>query len=51
MDYVPPDELLATALGTAAKKANLTVRDMLIRGFLAGSRSPVGRSSVGRTRG
>jgi formate/nitrite transporter len=36
MDYVPPDELLATALGAAAKKANLSVRDMLIRGFLAG---------------
>jgi formate/nitrite transporter len=36
MDYVPPDELLATALGAAVKKGNLSVRDMLIRGFLAG---------------
>jgi len=36
MDYVPPDELLQGALAAAEKKANLSVRDMLIRGFLAG---------------
>ena len=36
MDYVPPGELLQAALTTAAKKADLRVRDMLIRGFLAG---------------
>jgi len=37
MDYVPPGELLETALSAASKKAELSVRDMLIRGFLAGS--------------
>ena len=37
MDYVPPDELLAGALAIAEKKASLSTRDMLIRGFLAGA--------------
>jgi formate transporter len=37
MDYVPPGELLESALGAASKKAELSVRDMLIRGFLAGA--------------
>jgi formate/nitrite transporter len=37
MDYVPPGELLETALSAASKKAELSVRDMLIRGFLAGA--------------
>jgi formate transporter len=37
MDYVPPGELLNTALAAAAKKADLPVRDMLVRGFLAGA--------------
>ena len=37
MDYVPPGELLTTALAAAAKKADLPVRDMLVRGFLAGA--------------
>lgn len=37
MDYVPPDELLSGALALAEKKANLSMRDLLIRGFLAGA--------------
>ena len=37
MDYVSPGELLETALSAASKKAELSVRDMLIRGFLAGA--------------
>ena len=37
MDYVPPEELLQTALAAASKKAELSVRDLLIRGFLAGA--------------
>jgi formate transporter len=37
MDYVPPGELLESALLSASKKAELSVRDLLIRGFLAGS--------------
>ena len=37
MDYVPPGELLETALRAASKKAELSARDMLIRGFLAGA--------------
>jgi formate/nitrite transporter len=37
MDYVPPGELLQAALTAAAKKAELSVPDMLIRGFLAGA--------------
>ena len=36
MDYVPAEELLQTALTTASKKAVLFVRNMLIRGVLAG---------------
>jgi len=37
MDYVPPDELLSGALAIAEKKANLSMGDLLIRGFLAGA--------------
>jgi formate/nitrite transporter len=37
LDYVAPNELLTTALAAASKKAELSVRDMLIRGFLAGA--------------
>lgn len=37
MDYVPPDELLIAALTAASKKAELSIPDMLIRGFLAGA--------------
>lgn len=36
MDYVAPSELLSNALAAAEKKAELSVRDLLIRGFLAG---------------
>ena len=36
MDYVQPADLLADAVEAAAKKASLSVRDLLIRGFLAG---------------
>lgn len=36
MDYVPPGELLDAALAAASNKAELSVPDMLIRGFLAG---------------
>ena len=37
MDYVAPNKLLSAAITAAAKKAELSVRDMLIRGFLAGA--------------
>ena len=37
MDYVPPGELLSAALAAASKKAQLSVFEMLVRGFLAGA--------------
>ena len=37
MDYVQPAEFLQDALKVAVKKANLPVRDLLLRGFLAGA--------------
>ena len=37
MDYVQPDELLQIALTTAAKKADLSARDLFLRSFLAGA--------------
>lgn len=37
MDYVPPGELLGSAVSVASKKAGLSVSDMLVRGFLAGA--------------
>lgn len=36
MDYVSPTEVIAEAVQTAEKKAYLTVRDLMIRGFLSG---------------
>src|SRR5438045_6880617 len=36
MDYVPPTEIVSDAMNAAVKKAGLSVRDMLIRGALAG---------------
>lgn len=36
MDYVQPTDLLNDAIKTASKKASLSVRDLLIRSFLAG---------------
>ncbi len=36
MDYVTPTELMGEALRAAGKKANLPVRDLLVRGALAG---------------
>jgi formate transporter len=36
VDFVAPSELLSTVLTVAEKKAELSVRDLLIRGFLAG---------------
>jgi formate transporter len=36
LDYVQPAELLNDAVKTASKKASLSVRDLLIRSFLAG---------------
>lgn len=36
MDYVKPTELIADTLQAAEKKANLPVRDLLVRGFLSG---------------
>jgi formate/nitrite transporter len=36
MDYVNPNELMADAIKIAKKKANLPIRDMLVRGILAG---------------
>ena len=37
MDYVPPAELVGAAVAAASKKAELSIPDMLIRGFLAGA--------------
>src|SRR5712692_2411454 len=37
MDYVVPSEVVSDALNAAVKKAGLSVRDMLIRGALAGA--------------
>ena len=37
MDYVLPSEVVSDALNAAVKKASLSVRDMLIRGALAGA--------------
>jgi formate/nitrite transporter len=37
MDYVTPQELVQLELSAAEKKANLSVRDLLIRSFLAGA--------------
>jgi len=37
LDYVQPAEFLQDALKAAVKKANLPVRDLLLRGFLAGA--------------
>src|ERR1041385_8140465 len=37
MDYVLPAEIVSEVLRTAEKKANLGVRDLLIRGVLAGA--------------
>jgi len=36
VDYVQPKQLLREALETASRKADLSIRDMLLRGFLAG---------------
>jgi formate/nitrite transporter len=37
VDYVAPDELVQSMLSLSEKKANLTVKDLLIRSFLAGA--------------
>jgi formate transporter len=37
MDYVPPAEIVSDALRAAQKKTRLPVRDMLLRGALAGA--------------
>src|SRR5262245_24646450 len=37
MDYVIPAEVVADALNAAVKKANLPIRDLLIRGALSGA--------------
>ncbi len=37
MDYVSPNELMAEALDLAKRKAGLSVRDLLLRGILAGA--------------
>ncbi|HXZ81291.1 MAG TPA: formate/nitrite transporter family protein [Terriglobales bacterium] len=37
MDYVTPTEIINDSLQAARKKASLSVRDMLLRGMLAGS--------------
>src|SRR5579863_765056 len=37
MDYVVPAELMEEALHTARRKAGLSVRDLLLRGSLAGA--------------
>lgn len=37
MDYVKPTDLVVDMLQSAEKKAGLTIRDMLIRGILAGA--------------
>ncbi len=36
MDYVNPTDLVSEALQVAKRKASLTIRDMLLRGILAG---------------
>jgi formate transporter len=36
MDYVNPKDLMQDALAAAKKKADLSIRDLLLRGFLAG---------------
>jgi formate transporter len=36
-DYVSPKDLVQEAVQLAGKKAGLSVRDMLIRGILAGA--------------
>lgn len=36
MDYVHPTEVVAEALRTGEKKAGLSIRDIMIRGFLSG---------------
>lgn len=37
MDYVKPNEIVAEALQVARKKADLPIRDLLLRGILAGA--------------
>lgn len=37
MDHVAPEELVQSMLSSAEKKANLSVKDLLIRSFLAGA--------------
>ncbi len=37
MDYVTPNEMIGSALSVAKKKADLPVRDLLLRGVLAGA--------------
>ncbi len=37
MDYVKPTEVIADMLDAAEKKARLSIRDMLVRGFLSGA--------------
>src|SRR5215467_13069788 len=37
MDYVSPPELMTAALELAKKKADLPIRDLLLRGLLAGA--------------
>lgn len=37
MDHVAPDELVQSMLSSAEKKANLSLRDLLVRSFLAGA--------------
>lgn len=37
MDCVKPDEMIAEALKVAAKKVELSIRDLLLRGILAGA--------------
>jgi len=37
MDYVQPAELIQDMLAAASRKAGLSIRDMFIRGFLAGA--------------
>ena len=37
MDYVTPQELIAETLRAAQRKSQLSVRDMLLRGALAGA--------------
>jgi formate/nitrite transporter len=37
VDHVRPDEMIQLALGAAEKKADLSVKDLLVRSFLAGA--------------